>query len=203
MRSAARSLARSSKQITSRGVHRPTQYATLLRPQTLQSRCFSVTIVPRAGLMPETDEPQPPKEVGSDPIPAQATEISNDEYHDLSEDYLNAVYEKAEALAESREDVEVDYSAGVLTISCPPNGTYVINKQPPNKQIWLSSPVSGPKRYDYVLAGEGQNEKEGGGTGEWIYLRDGTNMTELLMKELGLVVDAHDAEMKQSVDPTE
>jgi frataxin len=54
-----------------------------------------------------------------------------------------------------------------------------------------------------VLAGEGQNEKEGGGTGEWIYLRDGTNMTELLMKELGLVIDSHDAEMKQSVDPTE
>jgi frataxin len=91
----------------------------------------------------------------------------------------------------------------VLTITCPPNGTYVINKQPPNKQIWLSSPISGPKRYDYVLAGEGQNEKEGGGTGEWIYLRDGTNMTELLSKELGLVIDSHDAEMKQSVDPTE
>ena len=32
----------------------------------------------------------------------------------------------------------------------PPKGTYVLNKQPPNKQIWLSSPVSGPKRYDWV-----------------------------------------------------
>ena len=28
-------------------------------------------------------------------------------------------------------------------------GTYVINKQSPNRQIWLSSPVSGPKRYDF------------------------------------------------------
>jgi frataxin len=60
--------------------------------------------------MPETDEPQPPKEVASEPIPAQATEVTDDEYHELSEDYLNAVYEKAEELAESREDVEVDYS---------------------------------------------------------------------------------------------
>uniref|UniRef100_A0A914RUA2 Frataxin n=1 Tax=Parascaris equorum TaxID=6256 RepID=A0A914RUA2_PAREQ len=25
-------------------------------------------------------------------------------------------------------------------------GTYVINKQTPNRQIWLSSPISGPKR---------------------------------------------------------
>ena len=30
----------------------------------------------------------------------------------------------------------------------PNVGTYVINKQTPNKQIWLSSPISGPKRYD-------------------------------------------------------
>ena len=26
-------------------------------------------------------------------------------------------------------------------------GVYVINKQTPNKQIWLSSPISGPQRY--------------------------------------------------------
>lgn len=30
--------------------------------------------------------------------------------------------------------------SGVLTLSLGPHGTYVINKQPPNQQIWLSSP---------------------------------------------------------------
>lgn len=30
--------------------------------------------------------------------------------------------------------------SGVLTLSLGPHGTYVINKQPPNKEIWLSSP---------------------------------------------------------------
>lgn len=90
-----------------------------------------------------------------------------------------------------------------MTITYPPNGTYVINKQPPNKQIWLSSPLSGPKRYDWVLAGESQGEKEGGGTGEWVYLRDGTNLTSLLAKELGLVIDSHDENMQQSRDPKE
>lgn len=30
--------------------------------------------------------------------------------------------------------------SGVLTLILGNNGTYVINKQPPNKQIWLSSP---------------------------------------------------------------
>ena len=30
--------------------------------------------------------------------------------------------------------------SGVLTLKLGNKGTYVINKQPPNKQIWLSSP---------------------------------------------------------------
>ena len=30
--------------------------------------------------------------------------------------------------------------SGVLTVRLGDNGTYVLNKQPPNKQIWLSSP---------------------------------------------------------------
>ena len=65
-------------------------------------------------------------------------------------------------------------------------GIYVLNKQPPNKQIWLSSPLSGPKRFDWVLFSEGQDQKEGSGTGDWIYLRDGSSLTQLLKKELGV-----------------
>ena len=76
--------------------------------------------------------------------------------------------------------------AGVLTLAFPPNGTYVINKQPPNKQIWLSSPITGPKRYDYVVLSEGQDAKEGTGRGEWVYLRDGSTLTDLLRMEVGV-----------------
>ena len=77
----------------------------------------------------------------------------------------------------------------------PPNGTYVINKQPANKQIWLSSPLTGPKRYDWVVVGEGMGEKQGAGVGDWVYLRDGTRMSELLVKELGIRVspDEHES----------
>jgi frataxin len=81
------------------------------------------------------------------------------------------------------------HQAGVLTLTFPPNGTYVLNKQPPNKQIWLSSPITGPKRYDYVLLSEGQDAKEGTGRGEWVYLRDGSSLTELLEKEIGITVE--------------
>lgn len=87
----------------------------------------------------------------------------------------------------------------------PPAGTYVINKQANNKQIWLSSPTSGPKRFDWVLAGEGMHEKEGGGQGDWVYLRDGSSLTDLLQKELSITVDLHGHEeaMQKSTDPVE
>lgn len=72
---------------------------------------------------------------------------------------------------------------GVLSVTVE-LGTYVINKQPPNKQIWLSSPISGPKRYDWVVMGESMHDKEGAGTGEWVYLKDGSTLSSLLKSEL-------------------
>ena len=93
-----------------------------------------------------------------------------------------------------------------MSITFPPAGIYVINKQPPNKQIWLASPISGPKRFDWVIAGESMHQKEGGGAGDWIYVRDGTSLTDLLRREMGISVDIDgDAEalVKPSVEPVE
>ena len=65
---------------------------------------------------------------------------------------------------------------GVLTVKFGGEyGTYVINRQTPNKQIWLSSPTSGPKRYDFI-------------NGRWIYRHDGKTMHELLDDEMPTVV---------------
>lgn len=47
------------------------------------------------------------------------------------------------------------------------------------------------------------HQKEGSGNGEWVYLRDGTNLTTLLNKELGILVDPAAEEMKESKDPVE
>lgn len=76
-----------------------------------------------------------------------------------------------------------------MTIKIPGSGTYIVNKQPPNKQIWLSSPVSGPKRYDWVILSEGQDQKQDTASGDWVYLRDGSTLSELLLKETGVVMD--------------
>src|SRR6186713_1316107 len=111
------------------------------------------------------------------PPSTTAAKISVDTYHRLADKYIDELVAELEDLQEEREEVDVEYSAGVLTLIFPPKGTYVLNKQPPNKQIWLSSPVSGPKRYDFVSDGE---------DGKWVYLRDGSTLTDLLKEELSI-----------------
>lgn len=69
--------------------------------------------------------------------------------------------------------------SGVLTVAFARQGTYVINKQPPNKQIWLSSPITGPRRFDYVAGAGAEPDK-------WISLRDGTSLGDILREETGV-----------------
>ena len=52
---------------------------------------------------------------------------------------------------------------GVLTVRLGELGTYVINKQTPNRQIWMSSPISGPVRYDWAPGGLGGGWVDGVG----------------------------------------
>jgi len=50
------------------------------------------------------------------------------------------------------------------------------------------------------------HQKADGGMGDWVYKRDGTNMSSLLRKEVGISVDLMeegDATKKPSVDPVE
>ncbi|CAG8973725.1 hypothetical protein HYALB_00006998 [Hymenoscyphus albidus] len=148
-------------------------------------KAFSTTAPLSKGLSPESEYPQP-KEAEPQTIASAPVDLTVEKYNQLSNEYLDDLVERLEMMAEEREGIDVEYSAGVLTINMPGNRTYVINKQPPNKQIWFSSPISGPKRYDYVVTGEGQDSKEDTGSGQWIYLRDGSSLNDLLETEVGV-----------------
>lgn len=66
------------------------------------------------------------------------------------------------------------------------HGTYVINRQSPNRQIWLSSPTSGPKRYDFVAINADSTK------GYWVYKHDGITLHELLQNEIKAIVKRED-----------
>lgn len=39
---------------------------------------------------------------------------------------------------------EINFASGVLTIDMADGRAFVLNKQAPNMQVWLSSPITGP-----------------------------------------------------------
>jgi frataxin len=112
---------------------------------------------------------------GGTPPPAEyISKLTEFEYDQVAEETLHSLTELWEEIGDSKivaDDFDVSYSSGVLTVKLGANhGTYVINKQTPNKQIWFSSPISGPKRYDFI-------------SGQWVYKYDKLTLHELLSKE--------------------
>ncbi|KKA26349.1 hypothetical protein TD95_005098 [Thielaviopsis punctulata] len=143
-------------------------------------RSFSHSPRPLLHATPFRLGPPPPASPASPSSPVPSI-LSDREYHDKANEYLDHVVAQYEDLQDSREDIDVEFSSGVLTIIFARQGTYVINKQPPNKQIWLSSPLTGPRRFDYVSAGPR--------AGHWICMRDGSSLADILREETG--VDVH------------
>uniref|UniRef100_A0A804LT49 ferroxidase n=1 Tax=Zea mays TaxID=4577 RepID=A0A804LT49_MAIZE len=102
--------------------------------------------------------------------------MQEDEFHKLADETIHDLLEKLEEYGDSiqMDGFDIEYGNQVLTLRLGDLGTYVINKQTPNKQIWLSSPVSGPSRFDWDATANG-----------WIYKRTGVNLVRLLEKEIG------------------
>ncbi|KAI0314990.1 hypothetical protein OF83DRAFT_1134247 [Amylostereum chailletii] len=124
-------------------------------------------------------QPHPPslanKRFYATPPPqVKASSLDIEDYHNVADETMETLLDSLEQLLEECDNpsYEVEYHSGVLTLKLDQQ-IYVINKQPPNKQIWLSSPLSGPKRYDLSL------EKN-----NWIYSRDGVSLNSLLEAEL-------------------
>jgi frataxin len=53
----------------------------------------------------------------------------------------------AEQIEEALGEVDVELRGGILTLELEDGREYVINKHTPNRQIWLSSPVSGAAHF--------------------------------------------------------
>merc|ERR1719326_194788 len=103
--------------------------------------------------------------------------LATPEYHKLADSWLEAMYATFEDLIDASDaaaDFDVTLANGVLTLRLGDSGTYVINKQTPNKQIWLSSPTTGPKRFDWVAD-----------RNQWVYSHDNIALDERLTQELG------------------
>ena len=97
--------------------------------------------------------------------------VDEERYHTLADLTLEGVQDVFDEITdESPElEVEVEYSSGVLNIAVGTLGTFVLNKQAPNLQLWLSSPITGPLRYNYCQA-----------TASWLNSRDNHRLFDCL-----------------------
>ena len=102
------------------------------------------------------------------------------EFNKVADETLESLHEYFDELLDRCPCiVDNELKDGVLNVSLDHSGskTYVINKQSVNLQVWLSSPISGPKRFDYY-------EKEDA----WIYRRTKQSLHQLLQLEISDVI---------------
>jgi len=99
-------------------------------------------------------------------------------YHSEADTVMDLLTEKCDEFFDFCSD-EFDFktASGVLTIDFGGSiGTFVINKQAPNQQIWLSSPLSGPNHYDWDSTLK-----------QWISSKDKHSLCALLQQEFSKV----------------
>ncbi|KAH7532972.1 hypothetical protein FEM48_Zijuj04G0080000 [Ziziphus jujuba var. spinosa] len=101
--------------------------------------------------------------------------LQEDEFHKLADSTIHDLQEKLEEYGDNvqADGFDIDYGNEVLTLKLGNLGTYVLNKQTPNRQLWLSSPVSGPSRFDWDRNAQA-----------WVYRRNKANLLKTLESEL-------------------
>lgn len=102
--------------------------------------------------------------------------MNETEYHQKSEDILNALQNVLEPVDENG-DAEVEYQGGILTIDLPGGKQLLISKHTASRQIWLSSPISGGLHFSCR-------------DGAWL-LPDGRSLEAVLSQELKTLAGIH------------
>jgi frataxin len=84
-----------------------------------------------------------------------------------------------DAVEASGADVDAERQGGVVTIEAADGRLLLVNKHGPNRQIWLSSPLSGARHFALDPA-----------TGAWRDTRDGRSFTSVVAADVAALTGA-------------
>ena len=56
---------------------------------------------------------------------------------------VEAVLARVEAAVEASDTLEVDLESGILTVTCPDGSRIIVNRQTPNREIWVAARSGG------------------------------------------------------------
>jgi frataxin len=99
--------------------------------------------------------------------------MSDSAYETLADSLLATL---EEALG---DHVDAELQGGILTVEGD-DGTWIVNKHAPTKQIWLSSPKSGARHYAFDAE-----------AGQWRDTRGGGDLLAVLGDELSVELNWH------------
>lgn len=111
VRLAARHAGRAApKNIRSSVIHSTNLAATsILATRCAYGRALSTTSIQYKGITPDSEDPKP-----SSPEPTSTSvepmELTNEQYHEVADLYIDNLVAKLEQIQEEREDVDVEYS---------------------------------------------------------------------------------------------
>ena len=118
------------------------------------------------------------------------TDTSPSEFSFEFEHLSDTIQHAIDGAAADESDIDLSYSNGVLSIRTPTHGTYVINQHNVTRQVWLSSPISGPSKYNWhrqrrAVGREGRERQ-----GQWCNERDESkDLMGLLEREFTVVFE--------------
>ena len=84
---------------------------------------------------------------------------------------VDAVLARIESGVEAHEDLDVDLESGILTITCPDESRVIVNRQAPNREIWVAARSGG---FHFAFRG-----------GEWRDTRSGDELFASLSRLMG------------------
>ncbi len=110
------------------------------------------------------------------PYKTFATNIELSDFIRKVDDTLNDITDQLDELDLDITD-NIALAGGVLKLSFANTRHYVLNIQRPNKQLWFSSPFSGPQRFEY--------DSE---SNTWKNIRDNKELYSILNEEINVIL---------------
>jgi len=105
-----------------------------------------------------------------------STKLNQNQYVNEIQIALEHIYDCLDDM--DLEIIESNYdSSGVLNFQITDRKKFVLNIQRPNQQLWLSSPISGPFRFEFDL------EKN-----KWFDIKNNNELYELLKSDIDKIL---------------
>lgn len=107
------------------------------------------------------------------------------------EQFVKEVNKILNEISDQLEDYDLNITEnnsltdGVLKLTFSGNKNYVLNIQRPNMQLWLSSPVSGPQRFEFDTQ-----------TNNWENIRNGKELLSILNEEINQMLKENNSSSK-------